>query len=126
MALPELRSWDELDDETRERLDAQYLEELSRWNDSGLTDECVEAYVKYRHERPECAITTYEEGQIRKMLHTMGDPEALPDPVEEEEHLDALEVVGAKRFHLTNAETYGVVMILLTLGALAVWVVTLM
>jgi hypothetical protein len=43
-------------------------------------------------------------------------------PVAEEEHLDPLEVYGAKRFHLTNQQTYVAIMVGLTFAALVVFV----
>ena len=63
------KRWEELDPETREELERQYLDELGDYYEPGLTDEAVQAYLKYRHERPDAAITTFEEGQIKKLLH---------------------------------------------------------
>jgi hypothetical protein len=122
---PETR-WEDLDEETRRELDAQYLLELDDWGIYGVSDEGIRVYLAYRHERPGAAITTYEEGQIRKMLHEYADDAQRPDPVAEEEHLDPLERYGAKRFHFTNQQTYVAVMLLLTFGAvivLAIWLI---
>ena len=121
---PEAR-WEELDDATRQKLDDQYLRELSDWGIHGLGDEGVRAYLDYRHERPGAAITTYEEGQIRKLLHPYADPSRRPDPVAEEEHLDPLEVYGAKRFHFTNQQTYVAIMVGMTFVAVIAFVIWL-
>ena len=64
---------------------------------------------------PEMAITTYEEGQIRKLLHRFVDPSKLPDPVEQEEHTGKLESFGANKLHMTNAQTYVAIMVTLNL-----------
>ena len=61
-------SWYELDRATRRRLDAEYLRDLSWWDVPGLTGQAVRAYLRYRHERPDAAITTYEEGRIRALM----------------------------------------------------------
>ena len=66
--------WGDIDPATREELDAQFLRELSSWDIRGLTNEGVQAYLAFRHERPDASITTYEEGQIRKMLRRYRDP----------------------------------------------------
>jgi hypothetical protein len=121
MAAPAQTPWDELDEKTRRELDARYLDELDDWGIHGLGDEGIRIYLDYRHERPGAAITTYEEGQIRRLLHGYADPAQRPDPVAEEEHLDPLEVYGARRFHLTNQQTYVAVMILLTFAAVIVF-----
>jgi len=118
--------WEELDQETRRDLDAQYLRELGDWGIHGLDDEGIRIYLEYRRERPGAAITTYEEGQIRKLLQAHADPSQRPDPVAAEEHLDPLETFGARRFHLTNQQTYVAIMLLLTFAAVivfAIWLV---
>ena len=109
------KTWEELDGATRQELESQYLKELSMMSLPGLTEEGVEAYLRYRHDRPEMAITTYEEGQIRKLLHQFVDPSRLPDPVEQEEHTGRLENFGAKKLHMTNAQTYVAIMVTLNL-----------
>lgn len=116
-------AWDQLDETTRRDREAQYLRELSLMSLPGLTDEGVEAYLRYRHERPETAITTYEEGQIRKLLRQFVDPSRVPDPVAAEEHTGRLETFGATRLHLTSAQTY--VAIMVTLNFLFVLVLLL-
>jgi hypothetical protein len=108
------KSWEELDPQTRRELDEQYLDELKNWGEPPLSEEGIKTYLSYRHQRPQAAITTYEEGQIRKLIHGLTDPSKSQDPVEQEEHLDPLEVFGAKRFHWTNAQSYLAVMLLLT------------
>ena len=118
--------WEELDEATRRELDAQYLKELDDWGIHGLSEDGVRVYLEYRRERPGAAITTYEEGQIRKMLHPYADPSKRPDPVEAEEHLDPLETYGARRFHFTNQQTYVAIMMVLTFAAVivfAIWVI---
>lgn len=120
------KSWEALDEQTRTELDAQYLEELEDWGIHGLSEEGVQVYLHYRHERPGAAITTYEEGQIRKMLHPFADPSQRPDPVEQEEHLDPLEVYGARKWHYTNQQTYVAIMVGLTFAAIIVFAVWLM
>jgi hypothetical protein len=115
--------WDKLDSEHRKELDEQYLEELSSWAEPGLDDEAVQEYLRYRHQRPDANITTFEEGQIRKLLHRHAHPEAVPDPVELEEHTDPIERFGARRLHLTNAKTYLAVMLVGTL--LLLWAVVI-
>jgi hypothetical protein len=126
MATPATPStaWDRLDEATRRDREAQYLKELSMMSVPGLTEEGVEAYLRYRHERPDSAITTYEEGQIRKLLHRYVDPSRVPDPVAAEEHVGRLETFGATRLHLTNAQTY--VAIMVTLNFLFVLVLLLL
>ena len=119
-------SWERLDPAERRRLDAQFLAELTSWSEPGLDDGALQEYLDYRHERPTATITTYEEGQIRRLLHRRADPSAEPDPVEAEEHTDPLERFGAQRLHLTNAQTYIAVMLglnLLLLLALLIWVI---
>ena len=101
--------WEDLDEASRERLDASYLEELSRCAEPGLTEDGVRAYLEYRHERPDAQITTYEEGQIRHLLHEYQDPSLRPDPVEQEEHDDVFERFGARRLHMTNMGTYVII-----------------
>jgi hypothetical protein len=71
--------WGDIDPATREELDAQFLRELSFWDIRGLTNEGVQAYLAYRHQRPDASITTYEEGQVRKMLRRYRDPTMTPD-----------------------------------------------
>jgi len=99
----------------RRDLEAQYLKELSMMSLPGLTEEGVEAYLAYRAQRPGMAITTFEEGQIRKLLRRFIDPARVPDPVEQEEHTGALETFGARRLHLTNSQTYIAIMVTLNL-----------
>jgi len=111
--------WDDLDPATRETLDLQFLRELSAWDVRGLTDDGVRAYLAFRHERPDAAITTYEEGQIRRMLRRYRDPALVPDPVALEPHDDPLERFGAERLHLTSMETYWVVLALVGIVGLA-------
>lgn len=117
--------WEDLDEATRAELDSRFLRELNDWGVPGLGEEGVRAYLAYRHERPGAAITTYEEGRIRKLLHPFGDPSKQPDPVVAEEHLDPLEVYGARRFHFTNQQTYVAVMLGLTFLALIAFVIWL-
>ena len=105
--------WDQLDEATRHEREVQYLRELSLMSVPGLTEQGVEAYLRYRHERPETAITTYEEGQIRKLLRGFIDESRIPDPVAAEEHRGRLEKFGARRLHLTAAQTYVAVMVTL-------------
>jgi len=105
-----IHTWAELDQETREELDARFLRELSAWDLRGLTDEGIQVYLRYRHERPDAAITTYEEGQIRRLLRPFRDPARVVDPVAEERHVDRLERFGAERLHATNMETYWTVL----------------
>jgi hypothetical protein len=109
------KAWKELDGSARRELESQYLKELSMMSLPGLTEEGVEAYLAYRHDRPEMAITTYEEGQIRKLLHRFVDPAKLPDPVRQEEHTGKLENFGARKLHLTNSQTYVAIMVTLNL-----------
>jgi hypothetical protein len=109
------RAWEELGGAKRQELERQYLKELSMMSLPGLTDAGVEAYLEYRHDRPEMAITTYEEGQIRKLMHQFIDPSRLPDPVEQEEHTGRLENFGAKKLHMTNSQTYVAIMVTLNL-----------
>ena len=106
-------AWDQLDEATRRDREAQYLRELSLMSVPGLTEQGVEAYLRYRHERPETGITTYEEGQIRRLLHGFIDESRIPDPVAAEEHRGRLETFGATRLHLTAAQTYVAVMVTL-------------
>ena len=117
-------AWDRLDETTRHEREAQYLRELSMMSLPGLTETGVEAYLAYRHERPDSAITTYEEGQIRRLLRRHVDPSRVPDPVGAEEHVGRLETFGATRLHLTNAQTY--VAIMVTLNFLFVLVLLLL
>ena len=109
------KDWKDLDGTMRRELESQYLKELSMMSLPGLTEEGVEAYLAYRHDRPEMAITTYEEGQIRKLLHGFIDPARLPDPVKQEEHTCKLENFGAQKLHLTNSQTYVAIMVTLNL-----------
>ena len=97
--------WNELDLATRERLDRQYLRDLSLWNAEGLTDEGVRVYLDFRRGHHDVALTTYEEGRLRKLLRPHIDRSRLPDPSETEEHVGWLERFGASQ-HLTNDETY--------------------
>ena len=106
--------WNRLDAETRRRLDQEYLAELDDWDLPGLTPEGVRVYLEYRHERPDVQITTFEEGQVRKLLRDYAEPSSGPDPVDEEEHIGRLERFGAERLHLTNDQTYVAVMVTLT------------
>ena len=112
--------WHDLDSDTRAELDARFLEELRMWCDAPLSDEGTRVYLAYRRERPDAAVTTYEEGQIRKMLRRHAMPSTGPDPVTSEEHLDRLESFGADRLHLTHERTYLMVMVILTLAAISV------
>jgi len=80
------KTWGTLDPEDRRELDAQYLRELSMWSHPGLSEEGVDAYLDYRHERPDHAITTFEEGKIRALLRSFTDRSRLADPVAAEEH----------------------------------------
>jgi len=118
--------WDEFEPSARKKLDEQFLKELETWPEPGLTEEGIQAYLQYRHDHPTEAITTYEEGQIRKMLHRYVDPTTIPDPVEQEEHTDPVERFGAERLHLTNSATYVAVMLVLTIGILLVFLAFLM
>lgn len=113
--------WDDLDPETRAALDAQYLMELESWYEPGLSEEAVRLYLEYRHERPGATITTYEEGQIKRLLHPLADPTAEPDPVALEEHVGKLESFCAERLHFTNVGAYLAVMLALIYGGLLVW-----
>ncbi len=115
------RRWEDLDPTTREELDARFMKELATWHEIGLSDEGARLYLEYRRERLDAAITTYEEGQIRKLLRPYADPSKRLDPVETEEHIDTVEVLGAKRFHLTNVQTYGAIMLALTFLAFVVF-----
>jgi len=117
--------WDDLDVETREALDRQYLAELTAYDEPGLSEEAVQAYLRYRHERPDAAITTFEEGQISHMLHQLRDPSKVVDPVEQEEHLDFLERLGA-RCHLTNLQCYAVIVLALGILAVVAWLVSML
>ena len=105
--------WRAMDAKARRELDRQYLKELSLMAHPGLTEEGVQVYLEYRHERPGLAITTYEEGQIRALLHPFIDPGRLPDPVAAERHTGKLETFAAQRLHLTNAQTYVAIMVTL-------------
>ena len=116
-------SWEDLDDATRAELDSRYLRELNDWGIHGLGDDGVRVYLDYRRERPGAAITTYEEGRVRKLLQPFADPSQRHDPVAEEEHLDPLEVYGARRFHFTNQQTYLAVMLGLTFLAMIAFVI---
>ena len=102
----ELVRWDQLDPETQKALDAQYREELERVAGPGLTPDALDEYLEYRHRRPEAQITTYEEGQIRRLLRGKYDPSQQPDPTEEEEHTGRIENWGARKLHLTNFGTF--------------------
>jgi hypothetical protein len=119
MAVAEHKTWEELAPTMREELDRRFLGELARWSTPGLTDDGVQAYLDYRHQRPDAAITTYEEGQIRKILHDHQGTTREPDPVELEDHVGRIEQIGARRFHLTNDQTYFAVMLLLTFAFFA-------
>ena len=72
------------------------------------------------------AITTYEEGQIRKLLHGFIDPARLPDPVTQEEHTGRLENFGAQKLHMTNSQTYVAIMVTLNLLFLLILLFVLM
>ena len=108
------RRWEELDEATRQQLDAQYLKELAMISEPGLNERAIRAYLDYRHERPDAAITTFEEGHIRRMLHRMVDPAKLPDLVEQQTHRGRLESYFARRWHWTNERTYVAIMVGLT------------
>ena len=120
------RTWKDLDETRRRELESQYLKELSMMSLPGLTEDGVEAYLAYRHGRPEMAITTYEEGQIRKLMHRFIDPTAVPDPVEQEEHTGKLEKFGAQKLHMTNSQTYVAIMVTLNLLFLLILLFVLM
>lgn len=114
MTSPPPSVWDGLDAKTRAHLDAVFLEELRVLASPGVTDEAtVRAYLEYRHERPHGQMTTYEEGQVRRMLARHRDPATAPDPVAAEEHTGRLERFGAERLGLTNIGTFGTVMFVL-------------
>ncbi|HXV76671.1 MAG TPA: hypothetical protein VD788_10160 [Candidatus Polarisedimenticolaceae bacterium] len=119
-------AWSELDEPQRRELDLQYLRELSMVSRPGLTAAGIQAYLDYRHERPERAITTFEEGQIDRLLQRYVDRSHLPDPVALEEHRGRLERFGAARLHLTNAETYVAIMVTLNLLFVIALLVVLM
>ena len=99
-------NWDELDPETRAALDAQYIKEFEGLAEPGVPPEALAAYLEYRHGRPAGQITTYEQGQIRRLLHRTRDRTRIVDPVEDEEHHDGVERFGADRLHLTNDGTF--------------------
>lgn len=123
-----VRSWNQIDVEERHTLDSRFLDELRMWYETPLSSEGIRAYLAYRHQRPDSAITTYEEGQIRSLLHRYADLSVIPDPVRQEDHVDGLEVFGAERLHMTNSKTYVSVMVVLTLiavVALLVWTMRL-
>ena len=120
------RARDESAETRRRELESQYLKELSMMSLPGLTERGVEAYLAYRHDRPELAITTYEEGQIRKLLHRFIDPTTLSDPVEQEEHTGKLENFGARALHMTNSQTYVAIMVTLNLLFLLILLIVLM
>lgn len=61
-------AWRTLDRTTRRRLDEEYLRDLSWWSVPGLTGRAVRAYLRFRHERPGAAITTFEEGRVRRLM----------------------------------------------------------
>lgn len=108
-------SWNELPPETRQELDREFLRDLALWEERGLSESAVQAYLDYRHQRPAHGITTYEEGRIRALLREQGVGETVrPDPVEQEEHVDPVERFGARRLHLTNDWTYLAIMVALT------------
>jgi len=116
-----LPRWNDLDPGTRAALDAQYLKELDSWQEPGLSDEAVRLYLEYRHERPGATITTYEEGQIKRLLHPFADPSVEPDPVALEEHHGRLEHFCAEKLHFTNVGAYVAVMMAVIYGVLLVW-----
>ena len=123
---PTRTPWEELDESSRSQLETQYLRELSMMSVPGLTEDGVEAYLKYRHGRPEASITTFEEGQIRRLLRPFVDESKIPDPVAAEEHRGALEEFGARRLHLTNSQIYIAIMVTLNFLALVALLVYLM
>jgi len=121
MSAVHITHWEDLDPETREALDTIFLAEFEALAGPGVRESAVEEYLRYRHERPAAQITTYEQGQIRRMMRRLRDPTAVPDPVEQEDHVDAVERFGANRLHLTNTGTYVVVLFAhLYVGLLAV------
>jgi hypothetical protein len=120
------KSWTTIAPEEQSELDAQYLRELSLWVYPGLTEQGVDAYLAYRHQRPEHSITTFEEGQIRRLLHPFIDQTKLVDPVALEEHRGRLEKFGAERLHLTNDQTYVAIMVTLNLVFLVILLIMLM
>jgi hypothetical protein len=118
--------WEHLDPEVRGELDDRYRHELDGVVEPGLTEEGVAEYLEYRHERPEGQITTYEEGQIRRMLRGKFDASAVPDPVELEPHTGRIENFGAHRLHLTNFGTWLFILlahVYLGLVGLLIWLV---
>jgi len=117
--------WNKLDPGTRDELDAEFLAELRTLAPPGLTEEGVQAYLDYRHEWPEASLTTFAEGQVLSMLHRYEDPRRVPDPVEIEEHLDPLERFGARRLHMTNAETYSALIFALIFGGVLALILAL-
>ena len=125
MSTATAHDWAHLDLKTREELDEQYLAELHTLGEPGLTDEGIEVYLAYRHERPELCMTTFELGQIHKLLHDYHDPALIPDPVEQEEHIGWLENFGAYKLHLTNAQTYVWIMLVVIIVAMVAFVVSL-
>jgi hypothetical protein len=106
MAAVHVTHWEDLDPETREALDEIYLAEFEALAAPGVPESAIDEYLRYRHERPAAQITTYEQGQVRRLLRRLRDPSAIPDPVDEEDHVDAVERFGANRLHLTNIGTY--------------------
>lgn len=121
MTAVHVRRWEDLDPETREALDAIYLAEFEALAGPGVRESAIDEYLRYRHERPAAQITTYEQGQIRRMLRPLRDRGAIADPVDEEDHVDAIERFGANRLHLTNTGTYVVVLFVhVYVGLLAV------
>jgi hypothetical protein len=125
MAMP-ARSWAEIDPDSRRLLDEQYLRELSTYFEPGIDEAAIQAYLEYRHERPDAGITTFEEGQIRRLLHRGAHPELVPDPVEQEDHLDALERYGASHWHFTNTQTYAMILFVLIVGAVLTWLLAML
>jgi hypothetical protein len=120
------KTWDELEETRRRELELQYLKELSMMSLPGLTEGGVEAYLAYRRDRPGMGITTYEEGQLRKLMHRFIDPTKVRDPVEEEEHTGKLDKFGAQRLHMTSSQTYVAIMVTLNLLFLLILLFILM
>jgi len=122
----ELMRWDQLDPHTQAALDEQYRKELERVAGPGLTPGALDEYLEYRHRRPEAQITTYEEGQIRRLLRGKLDPSLLPDPTGEEEPRGRIEKFGSRTLHLTHFGTFLFILlahVYVGLIALVIWLI---
>ena len=125
MTAEHITRWQDLDPETREALDDVYRAEFAGLAETGVPESALKLYLEYRHERPAAQITTYEQGHVRRMLHRMRDLEAIPDPVELEDDVDAIERFGSKSLHLTHSGTFLIVLfahLYVGLLALLFWV----